>query len=100
MDYTLTWNGITLRITYTPDASEAYRKIYGYALAHLEIRSVSPDRAPLPITATGYYSHFTRADNVEAYGGPLAYVQAWLDDAANSPEWQAQQAKAAQLSLF
>lgn len=52
--YSLTWHDgvsdIEIEITLKPD--------YFKDVAHLEIRSIAPERAPLPITATGYRSHF------------------------------------------
>ncbi|MFZ6769792.1 hypothetical protein ACO0LM_22290 [Undibacterium sp. Di26W] len=85
------WCGISIEVRYCAEWTRTYRKIYGYALAHLEIRSA---RA-LPITATGYLSKFERTDNVEIEGGPVAYIRAWLDHAVPKPETYIRQ-----LSLF
>jgi hypothetical protein len=91
--YRLTWQGIAIDVTYTP------RK-WGIT-AHLEIRSISPDRAPLPITRTGYRSHFHECGTVEAHGGDVAaQVTAWLNDEAKKPEWQAHVARTKQGELF
>lgn len=90
------WQGIALSVSYCPSWSVSYREIYGYDLAHLEIRAP----CPLPVTGTGYRSHFTRPDLIDAEGGPVAFVLAWLDDAAQSPAWKARQEQARQLSLF
>jgi hypothetical protein len=70
--------GITLSVSYCPDWLTCYRQTYGYPLAHIEIRGP----CPLPITETGYRSHFTRPDLVDAEGGPVALVLAWLDHEA------------------
>ncbi len=35
-----------------------YTPLQWKTIAHLEIRSIKPERAPLPITETGYRSHF------------------------------------------
>lgn len=64
------------------------RGIYGYRLAHLEIEAVEPAKSPLPMTETGYRSHFGSADDVDAEGGPVAFVRASLEHAAQSPEWK------------
>jgi len=69
-------------------------------LDHLSITCVSPERAALPISNTGYKSQFTHADYIIRAGGAVAYVQAWLDDASQSLEWQAQVLAARQGSLF
>jgi hypothetical protein len=78
----------------------ATKRVYGYALAHLEIEATQPARAPLPITETGYRSHFERADNIEAAGGPEAFARAWLDHEAGRPAWIEQRETARQGSLF
>lgn len=89
-----TWQDIEIEATYWP------RK-WGGTIAHLEIRSTQPDRAPLPTTETGYRSHFHACGTVEAYGGDVAaQVIAWLDEAAQSPHWKRRAEQAQQLSLF
>jgi hypothetical protein len=76
------------------------RKFLGTSLitAHLQIESA--DRTPLPITETGYKSHFMSAETIDAEGGPVAYVQAWLEDAAKSADWLEAEIARAQLTLF
>ncbi len=96
----ITWNRIQIEITYTPDTSPAFRACYGRPLDHLEIRSLAPEREPLPITETGYLSHFIAQPVVEDAGGPAALVLAWLDHYAQSPVWQAKQITRQQLDLF
>jgi hypothetical protein len=98
--YKATWNGITLEIRYCPDWSSAFRAAFGAALAHIEIKSVEPENAPLPITDTGYRSHFTAAHLIEQAGGPVACVLTWLDDEARSPLWLAKEITRRQLDLF
>lgn len=93
----LVWEGVTLSITYEPSWL-AISEDYGPA--HLAVHVVAPERAPLPITETGYRSHFLARGLVEEAGGPVAYVRAWLDEAAQEPEWKQAQARRAQLSLF
>lgn len=44
-----TWQGIEIEASYWPSK-------WG-TTDHLEIRSIRPERAPLPITETGYRSH-------------------------------------------
>ena len=44
--YRLTWRGIEIEARYQPS--------YWQTIAHLEIESVRPERAPLPVTETGY----------------------------------------------
>lgn len=88
------WQGIDIEAIYLP-------RRFGGVIAHLEIRSIEPHRAPLPITKTGYLSHFHACGTVEANGGDVvAQVIAWLDEEAAKPEWQAYAAKSCQGELF
>jgi len=95
----LTWENINIQINYNPDYSESHRKIMGFRLAHLEIRS----EEPLPMTETGYHSHFTAAAEIENYSSPTDFVKAWLKEAAKSKKWlayQKEKQQKQQLSLF
>lgn len=88
-----TWQGIEIEATYTP--------LKWDVIAHLGIRSMTPNGAPLPITATGYYSHFHPPGTIEAHGGDMvAQVVAWLDEEAAKPEWQRQVEAHRQGELF
>jgi hypothetical protein len=80
MNTFIVWNGVRIDIACNMDYSPICRQIYGEAIAHLEIRSVRKE--PLPITETGYRSHFVATDFIEEYGGPAEYVRCWLDYAA------------------
>ena len=71
-----------------------------YDTAHLEIESIAPERAHLPITETGYRSHFTSPDTVAAYGGPVAFVEAWLETESQAPDWRREEQQRRQLTLF
>jgi hypothetical protein len=91
--YTFTWRDIEIEAIYTP--------LKWKTIAHLEVRSINPERAPLPITETGYRSHFHQPGTVEGLGGNVvAQVIAWLDEEAKSPEWRRSVEAARQLSLF
>ena len=91
--YRFTWHGIDIEATYTP------RK-WG-VIAHLEIRSVAPEGAPLPTTSTGYCSHYHPIGTVETHGGDVvAQVAAWLDEEALRAEWQAHVVRSKQGELF
>lgn len=98
--YRLQWDGITIEVRYAPDWSPSYRDVYGYPLSHLEIESVIPARAPLPMTETGYRSHFGAPADVHAEGGPVDFVRAWLDYDAQSPAWKAATGERRQFRLF
>lgn len=91
--YRLTWQGIKIEAVYTP--------LKWKVIAHLEIRSISPERAPLPITDTGYRSHFHPCGTVESRGGDVvAQVRAWLDEEATSPQWRTHVEASRQGRLF
>ena len=83
--HTIVWRGVQIEITFTPEA-------FGM-VDHIELRTES--RAPLPVTETGYRSHFTHKGTVTEYGGAVAFVSAWLDHEAERTGW-----RGAQLSLF
>ena len=90
-----TWRGIALRIRFQPQFLSG-----ALETAHLEVWSVAPEKEPLPITETGYRSHFVRRQNIEDLGGPVAYVLGWLEAEAKSPTWKAADFARRQLSLF
>src|SRR5271163_3564573 len=91
------WNGISIEIRWEPHWLGID---IGYDTAHLEIESIAPKRTPLPITETGYRSHFTSPDTVAAQGGPVAFVEAWIETESQAPEWRCLDQERRQLSLF
>ena len=94
----LDWRGLEIEVRYCPEWMPFYREIYGYGLAHIEVESLTRD--PLPMTETGYRSHFERPDNIEAAGGPAEYVLAWLEQEAASGQWKRAEEGRRQMSLF
>ncbi len=87
---TLDWRGILVQVTL-----EKQRFV-----DHLQIETVEPARAPLPITETGDRSHFIGKDVIEEAGGPAAFVEKWLDQAATGKGWIEQEAAVRQYALF
>ena len=83
--HTIVWRGVRIEMTFTPEA-------FGM-VDHIELRTEG--KAPLPVTETGYRSHFTHKGTVTEYGGAVALVTAWLDHEAERIGW-----RGAQLSLF
>ena len=83
--HTITWRGIQIEITYTPDS-------FGM-VDHIDLRTES--NAPLPVTDTGYRSHFMAKGTVAHHGGSVAFVTAWLDHEAARSGWSG-----TQLNLF
>ena len=88
--YDIIWREIPVRITHTPQ--------WCNLIEHLEIES--RDSVPLPITETGYRSHFLSEAELQDYDDPVEYVIAWLDQEAESEEWKNRQDQARQFSLF
>ena len=95
--HNLTWRGIEIEIRWTQSWVEFDD---GTSMGHMEIRSISPKKHPLPLTETGYRSHFMKADAIHEYGGPANYAEAWLDEEAKTPAWQQRLADFRQLALF
>lgn len=89
-----------LEVRYCPDWLDYYREICGHPLAHIEIETLEPARVPLPVTETGYRSHFTSPEEIAQAGGRVPFVRAALDDAAEDPAWKEREAAARQYSLF
>lgn len=67
---------------------------------HLGITSLEPAEAALPISHTGYRSHYMGLGMVEEHGGPVAVVRMLLDEAATSEEWKKHLSESRQGSLF
>lgn len=67
---------------------------------HLEILSLAPKKAPLPITETGYRSHFMPPLELMNAGGPVTFVTAWLEQEAKTKAWSKTATAKAQGDLF
>ncbi len=96
----LDWNGILIEVRYCRSWSPSYEEVYGYGMAHIEIESIEPARAVLPITSTGYKSHFAPEGEIDDAGGALDFVSEALELAAANPAWKAQELASRQYSLF
>ncbi|SRR5579862_796893 len=94
------WQGITVAVSYEADWMGMSERYSQFATAHVEIEALEPRRQALPITETGYRSHFVAMGIVEQAGGPVAYAREWLDHAAKTPAWKKQQEASRQLCLF
>ena len=97
--YQIVWRGIAIEIEYEAHWLGA-DKIGGLQVAHLQVWSVEPERAALPITETGYRSHFVDRGAVANAGGPVEYVRLWLEADARSKTWQSRELAQRQLTLF
>jgi hypothetical protein len=76
------------------------RDYLGMGQDHVEIESIAPKKAPLPITETGYKSHFLPALDLVNAGGPVTFVTAWLNREASGKAWRVQASAKAQGDLF
>lgn len=94
--YCIDWEGIALSVRWTPNWLNMDAR--GYDIAHLE--PLSDDCVPLPMTETGYRSHFTSREVVDAEGGPVSFARKWLDLEAMSSDWKRQVEASKQLALF
>ena len=83
------WAGISIEVTFT-------RNWLNGTAHHLELRADEP----LSVTATGYRSHFFPAQAEMEFDFVLHWVTAWLDQAANSKEWQEHVKRQRQGDLF
>ncbi len=91
----LQWHDVSLEIAYE-------RNWMGMkdGVAHLEIRVLGPKGAIIPLTGTGYRSHFLSSVYVDSAGGLEPYVRAWLNAEAASSAWKKRNFASRQLSLF
>ena len=74
--YHLAWESLSIDI--------AYCRHWTQDFAHIEVQCAEP----LPITETGYRSHFCHPEIIEQYDDPVAFVRAWLDYDARKRHWQ------------
>jgi len=95
--YQVEWQGIALEIRHCPSWLSTNSEM---TTQHIEI--CSEGRVALPVTETGYRSHFMNgADSLAEFDNdPVAFVHFWLDDAAKDKAWLAQVEAARQYSLF
>ena len=89
----LAGTSVHVRITHSRD-------YLGQGQDHIEVESITPKKAPLPITETGYRSQFLSPLELVNDGGPVVFVTAWLDREAKGKEWQKRQAVRSQGDLF
>lgn len=93
--YRLHWQGIEIEARYEPAC-------WSGAIAHLEIESVNPARARLPMTDTGYQSHYHPIGTIEAEydGDVIKAVTDWLNQEAQSKAWKTYVESSKQLTMF
>ena len=89
------WKNMTIELLYRPHWSKAVPD-----MAHLSIQVVEPERNPLPITETGYLSHFFHAQQTFTEEQLINNIHSWLDEEAQAPRWKKKQQEQIQLTLF
>ncbi|AVO37571.1 hypothetical protein [Pukyongiella litopenaei] len=87
----IVWDGVQVEITF-------HQRRWKSDFDHIELH-VEEGRI-IPVTETGYRSHFLSAGIVEEYGGPEDFVRAWLDHETASSDWKKREEAARQMSLF
>lgn len=90
----IVWEGFDIDVRYCCQ----WLQSSGMDLVHLEI--MSADRRRLPLTETGYKSHFTSRATIDDAGGAVAFVLAWLAETSQSQAWQRHREEQAQACLF
>ena len=86
---TLIWEGIEIVLSH-------HKQRFGGSFDRLELHA----KERLPVTETGYRSHFIHPAELALWDSPEAFVLDWLDDAARHQDWQVYRQKSRQLSLF
>lgn len=91
--YKIVWRGILLVIRHELD-------YLWKGTSHIEIHVVRPKHEPIPLTETGYRSHFIDTLELVNAGGAVTFVIAWLDREASSKAWQKRDVARRQGDLF
>ncbi|MGQ0674379.1 MAG: hypothetical protein ACT4N2_16090 [Hyphomicrobium sp.] len=89
----LVWRDVTCRVRHTPN-------YLSKGWSHIEIIVASPKNAPLPITETGYRSHFLDEDLLKKAGGPVIFFLDWIEREAATKTWAKTEFKWRQGDLF
>lgn len=92
------WRNVALTIRYCDNWSPGHYKIHGTRMTHTEV--TRDDGLQLPITSSGYRSHFMDSSHLDNYDSILDYVSQWLDHEAQSKQWKAYISDRSQLKLF
>lgn len=90
---TLVWRGVTCRVRHTPN-------YISKGWSHVEIFVTKPKKAPLPITSTGYLSHFLGEDELKRAGGPVMFFLDWIERESHTKQWAAAEFRWCQRDLF
>lgn len=89
----VTWRHVKFRVRHTPD----------YIIKgtnHLEVFVLSPKNEPLPITSTGYLSHFDTHRQIRSAKEGAEYFLSLIAQEEKTKRWQCFDAKRRQGDLF
>ncbi len=87
-----TWRHVRCKIVETPNSFAGQ--------THLELHAIAARDVPLPITQTGYRSHFMDAHALAAAGSAVAFFTAWMNEEAKSKAYQNAEFRWRQGDLF
>lgn len=90
---TFVWRDVTCRVRHTPN-------YLSKGWSHVELIVTKPKNAPLPITSTGYLSHFLDEQLLRQAGGPVRFFLDWIEREAKTKQWAAAEFKWRQGDLF
>jgi len=76
-------NGLLLEVNYELVWIPAH--IMGEDVAHIEVRSIYPTAAPLPIAKGSFYANSLPTSIVTVAGGPVAYIDVMLAAEGGAP---------------
>lgn len=89
--FRIVWEGITIYLKWEPDAHSGI-------ISHLQMQS--ENRVRIPITETGYRSHFCHKAEIEEHGGPVAYVRKRLEQESVTTKRQSYRKQQGKQALF
>lgn len=96
----MTWDNIKLAVRFHPDRFPVANQEIDDPMAHLEIHVLEPEKAILPITDTGYKSHFAPKSAILSHGSPAGFVKEWLKAQSQTKLWQSHLERTRQGELF
>lgn len=90
--FSLTIKGQQINIAYTPNKFGNY--------GHFEFFSPHEPRRRIPISETGYFSHFAPMWEIEEYASPEVYAELVIKALTKSQPQEPKQPEGQQLALF
>ncbi len=88
MTLSIKWEGIDIAISHTINA-------FNTGFHHIELRAEDP----IPVTETGYRSHFLQPEAFDLFDGVEDFVRQWLDE-HDDDAYRARLNQSKQMELF